>query len=136
MMRIVMAGLMLILLLGACTKIAEQSSDFGKISNHFVESVRWKDFQGAAKFLEEDQREAFLQQFPRNKDLHMVDARFEQVEVNEETGEAETVLFVEYYMLPSVTIKEWRWTQQWQRLSGKFPQEGFWLIQDAPPDFP
>lgn len=136
MIRILLSILLLSVLLSACAKPVELGSSFGKMSNHFVESVRWQDFQGASKFMVEDERDAFLQQFPRNKDLHMVDVRFEQVALNEEAGEAETVLFLEYYLLPSVTVKEWRWTQQWQRTDGTFPQEAFWMIQAPPPTFP
>lgn len=136
MIRIILSALLFAVLLSACSKPVELSSNFNKMSSHFVKAMRWQDFQGAAKFLVEDQREAFLQQFPRNKDLHMVDARFERIARNEETGEAETILFVEYYLLPSATITEWRWTQQWQRMDGSFAQEDLWLIQTPPPSFP
>jgi hypothetical protein len=109
---------------------------FDTLSGYFVQAVRWQDFQGASQFLVEDEREEFLEQFPRNKDLHMIDVRFERIELDEDVGEAETVLFVEYYMLPSPTVKEWRWTQQWQRLDSKYPEEDIWLIQAPPPVFP
>jgi hypothetical protein len=136
MIRILLSALLSAVMLSSCAKPVELASNFEKMSGHFVNAMRWQDFQGAAKFLVEDQREAFLQQFPRSKDLHVVDARFERIARNEEAGEAETVLFIEYYLLPSVTITEWSWTQQWQRMDGSFTQEDIWLIQTSPPVFP
>ena len=109
---------------------------FNELSAHFVQAMRWKDFTGASKFVVEGERDAFLEQFPRNKDLHMVDARYERIALNEEAGEAESILNIEYYLLPSPTIREWRWTQQWSRIDGEFPTGSFWQIQSPPPEFP
>ena len=136
MTRIFLLLLALSILMCACTKPVELGPGFSELSGHFVQSVRWQDFQGASKFVSEDQRDAFLEQFPRNKDLHMVDVRFERVALDEGEGEAETILYVEYYMLPSPEVREWRWTQQWQRLGGEFPNAGLWQIQTPPPTFP
>lgn len=136
MIRILCLVLLFPILLCSCVPPVDLGPDFDELSSYFIQSVRWQDFQGASKFLSEDERDAFLKQFPRNKDLHMVDVIFERIDLDEELGEAETVMFVEYYMLPSATVKEWRWTQQWRRLEGEFPKGGLWQIESPPPAFP
>lgn len=136
MKRVLLLLLLLPVLVCACANSIELGPDFREMSEHFVKSVRWQDFQGASKFVVEDQRDAFLGQFHRNKDLHMVDVRFERVALDEEGGEAETLLFVEYYLLPSPAVREWRWNQQWRRLDGEFPNGDLWQIQTPPPAFP
>lgn len=136
MIRAFLTTLLFAVLLCSCAKSIDMGPGFKELSTHFAQAVRWQDFPGAAKFIAEEERDAFLKQFPRNKDLHMTDVRYERVAVDEETGEAETILFVEYYMLPSVTIKEWRWTQKWARIDAEFPKGGFWQIESPAPDFP
>lgn len=137
MIRILLSVLLLLILMSGCSKPpVDLGPDFKKFSKDFVRSFRWGDFNGASKFLVEEERDAFLNQFPRNKDLHIIDMYYEKVDLNEDLGEAETVLFFEFYMLPSNTVEEWRWTQQWQRIEGEFPGGGIWLIQTPPPDFP
>jgi len=136
MIRILLSLLMLLPFLCSCARTVDMGPGFSELSAHFVQAVRWQDFPGASKFITEDKRDAFLEQFPRNKDLHMVDARYERVALDEDAGAAETILYIEYYLLPSPTIKEWRWTQQWRRIDGKFPSGSLWLIQSSPPAFP
>jgi hypothetical protein len=136
MTKLLLLLLLLAPLVCACARPAALGPGFAELSGHFAQAVRWQDFQGAAKFVAEDQRETFLEQFPRNKDLHMVDVRYERIALDEAGGAAETVLFVEYYLLPSPALREWRWTQQWRRLDGEFPKGAPWQIQASPPAFP
>lgn len=137
MVRNILSMLLSLALLAGCASPVEMGQGFEKISAHFAEAVRWKDFQGASRFLDADAQTAFLEEFsPHGKDLQMVDTRFERIEMDAEAGTGETVLIVEYYLLPSVTVKEWRWTQQWRRLDGDFPSNGLWQIQTPPPTFP
>lgn len=144
MIRTILFCALLPLLLSACLSAADfdTAPDFEEVSKLFVQAVRWQDFQGASKLITEDERDAFLEEFHRNKDLHMVDVQFERVDVDEEAGEAETVLLIEYYLLPSPTVKEWRWTQQWLRPKiedpeGKGePKPGPWQVASPAPSFP
>lgn len=136
MIRKFLSILLFLALVSGCASPVDMGPGFEKVSGHFAEAVRWKDFQGASRFLVADARDTFLAEFPRDKDLHMVDTRFERMSMDAETGFAEAVLVVEYYMLPSPTIKEWRWTQQWRRADADFPTGGLWQIQSPPPVFP
>lgn len=144
MVRLILLCSLCAVLLSACLSSADLdfSPDFKEVSDLFVQAVRWQDFQGASKLIAADERDAFLEEFHRDKDLHMVDVQFERVDLNEEAGEAEAVLFVEYYLLPSPSLKEWRWTQQWRRAEiedpeGKDePKLGPWQVASPPPAFP
>jgi hypothetical protein len=134
--RLPVSMLLLLLLVSACTRPIELGSDFVTMSEHFAEAMRWQDFPGASRFLGTAEREAFLDQFPRNKDLHMVEVSFEEVDLNQAEGRAEAVLLVEYYLLPSVTVREWRWPQQWRRMETSSGGGSMWMIQSPPPAFP
>ncbi|PLX87161.1 MAG: hypothetical protein C0619_15275 [Desulfuromonas sp.] len=134
--RLPLSILLLVLLMPACTRPIELGSDFIKLSDHFAEAMRWQDFHGAARLVVAAERDAFLDEFPSNKDLHMVEVGFEQVDLNQAEGVAGAVLLVEYYLLPSVTVREWRWSQQWRRMDTPSVGGSTWMIQAPPPAFP
>lgn len=125
-----------LLLVFGCTPPLQLGPDFVKQSEYFAEAMRWKDFRTAARFLPSAEQEFFLEQFHRDKDLHMVDVRFEEVDLDPAAGSAQAVLLVEYYLLPSATVREWRWTQQWVRTDAPKSGGTVWQIETSPPAFP
>ncbi|PLX88900.1 MAG: hypothetical protein C0618_03145 [Desulfuromonas sp.] len=131
-----LAILLTLVLLTGCLPTGAYTSDFKKNGDLFVAAMRWKDVQTAALFVAPEQRNALLEAFAANDDLNIVDVQFEQFAPGDEKGRAETVLVMEYYLLPSATVKKWRWQQQWQQLDSETKQQKPWQIVNAPPPFP
>ena len=121
--------------LAACAMPIEVGPDLETTSSRFSEAMRWRDFVGAANFLEKGVRDTFLQQF-RGDNLHVIESRIVAVRVGD-TGENATAEYLlEYYLLPSNRIKKWHWQQEWLLPRSKGMTSRYWMIQNAPPAFP
>lgn len=133
------SALMIILsgiLLCACLGPVDVNPGLPKTSQGFSESMRWKDFQNAALYLQPAVRDLFLEQFKEDEDLHVVDSRILKVDLHADEGWAEAEYMMEYYRLPSSQVKKWRWEQRWSLVQEKVTKPGVWLIEDAPPKLP
>ncbi len=137
-MRNFLILLLPLLLLTACLSsltTMDTGPGIDKISTDFSESMRWSDFTTAAGYLDSDAREVFLEQFVADDDLRIVDSSFLSIRASKE-GDTSAVYILEYYRLPSGTVKKWRWEQQWQLVAGDVSTGGVWLIQNPPPPLP
>ena len=96
-------------------KIESPQESYVAASNDFMKRLRWKDFQGAAKYFVDEEKEPFLEQLRRiEKDLNITDVRLESAEYLEQSQTMETWLVLEYFRLPSPTVKHLRFAQQWK----------------------
>ncbi|MCW8892319.1 MAG: hypothetical protein OQK50_03490 [Deltaproteobacteria bacterium] len=123
-------------LLSACLGPVAGGPGLPKTSEGFSESMRWRDYQSAALYLQPEARSVFLEQFKPDEDLHVVDSRILKVDLHEKEGSAEAEYMLEYYRLPSTRIKKWYWTQRWTLIQEKMTKSGAWLIENAPPALP
>ena len=136
-MRMVMLVLCCSLLLGGCAVLSgKDSASLPIIAERFSEAMRWQDYPSAARFVEPQFRDSFLEQFSEDRDLFVVDSRVEPAQVDPEGGRAEAVYLLEYFRLPSNRVMRWTWTQDWVRQSPGAPGETLWLIGNAPPPLP
>lgn len=119
-----------------CGWAARPADGFDDARRDFAQRLRWKDFQGAARHLAEEHREAFLAQFSGLDDLNIVDVSYDAVEPRQEVGEAEAWLVLEYYLLPSATVKKLRLHQEWAYLGGDRLHSGRWQVTSVFPTFP
>ena len=127
----------LILLLTACLGGQVNGSALKEESYRFTESMRWHDFDGAAKYVAPDQQQEFFSRFPQdNEDLKIVESQIEAVEINEANKTAVISYELEYYRLPSSRVKKWRWTQHWRQNGEKEQNPGLWRIVNPPPPLP
>lgn len=124
------------LLLTACLGPADVGIGLPTTSSGFCESMRWSDFQSAAVYLVPEVRENFLEQFREDEDLKIVSSRVIKVDVGEDEGFAGVLYQMEYYRLPSNSIKKWRWEQRWVLVRENMTKPGVWLIENAPPALP
>ncbi|MBD1400781.1 hypothetical protein [Pelovirga terrestris] len=125
------------LLLSGCAALTGgETANLPQIAERFTESMRWKDWYGAAKFVETEQRSAFLEQFREDPDLFVVDSQIQNIQPGARDGAAEVVYLLDYYRLPSSRIERWTWVQQWQKQPGRFATEAVWLISNPPPLLP
>ncbi|MDA3903453.1 MAG: hypothetical protein PF441_08415 [Desulfuromusa sp.] len=135
-MRNLWALLLLCPLLTACLGSVDVGPGLDKISRGFSESMRWSDFPNAATYVHLDVRDAFLEQFQEDEDLHIVDSHILSVNIHQHGGQADAVYVMEYYRLPSSQIKKWRWQQRWRLIQVKVTKPGAWLIENEPPALP
>ncbi len=125
------------LLLSGCAALTGgETANLPKIADRFTEAMRWKDWYGAAKLVEPEQRTAFLEQFKEDPDLFVVDSRIQNIHPGTDEGTAEVVYQLEYYRLPSSRIERWSWKQEWKKQPGRFTTETVWLISNPPPSLP
>lgn len=123
------------LLLGACAGVLDGSAELPKTGDAFSESMRWKDFQTASLYLQPEAKAEFLEQFVEDDDLHIVSSRIVRAGPIQD-GRAEVEYQMEYYRLPSGSLKKWRWVQQWSLEREKLTKSGAWLIENSPPPLP
>jgi hypothetical protein len=130
---------LLLVCLAGCAlsaQVVKPESQFLSPQDDFMQRLRWRDYQGAAKHFTEPHREGFLQQFRGSGDLNVTDVRLESARYVAEGERMETVVVVEYFMLPSVAVKTFRLEQQWTYFREEEKQSGEWLITSVFPVFP
>ena len=123
-----LAALMSAFLLLSCGMMVRPGQEFETASRDYVQRLRWMDHAGASRHHSEEHREDFRQRFGELKDLHIVDVRLESVDLREEVGRAETSIVLEYYLLPSATVRQLRLEQEWSYQGGDRYHPGVWRI--------
>ncbi|AMV71056.1 hypothetical protein JCM30471_28750 [Desulfuromonas carbonis] len=138
MAKISRYGLLLVLFglfLGGCSWMAVPRPDVADAERDFSTRLRWLDFPGAARHLRPEYQEAFREQFAALDGLHITDTRFVS---RDETasGQIDSRLEIDYYRLPSVTVRTWQFTLAWEYVDLGRWQSGYWRIATPFPDFP
>lgn len=112
------------------TEVAEMSRD------DFMNALRWKQYKVAAEFMLPENRKDFLATFRKLKDIHITDVRLLDLQETAEGRRFETSIEMDYYLLPSVSVKTFSFTQDWVYFAGEdSSQKGFRIITSFP-DFP
>lgn len=121
----------------ACSSLAEPVQKTGEMSlDDFMNAMRWKQFKVAADFMLPENRQDFLTTLNKVKDIHIVDVRLMDLKETAEGRRFETSIEMDYYLLPSVSVKTFSFEQTWVYFAGEeSPREGF-LITTSFPDFP
>jgi hypothetical protein len=125
-----------ILLLAACATIEPPATKFPATVDNFMQQLRWKDFQGASQHMAEEYREGFLNQFSGLSDLRITDVRLESTSFREKDQRMETWAVLEYYLLPSISIKTFTFRQEWELRGADRYRSGTWVIVTPFPKFP
>ena len=81
------------------TEVAEMSRD------DFMNALRWKQYKVAAEFMLPENRKDFLATFRKLKDIHITDVRLLDLQETAEGRRFETSIEMDYYLLPSVSVK-------------------------------
>jgi hypothetical protein len=128
--------LLLLLVLAGCGMLARPQADFAPAIENFTQRLRWLDLADAAQFLEPEYRSSFLEQFDALDGLRITEVRFQ---VRDQPGGSATVesqLEIDYYLLPSVTIKSRRLRLAWNYVGEDRWHPGSWQIVGPFPVFP
>lgn len=120
----------------SCGMMARPGQEFAAAGRDYALRLRWMDFSAAAAYLSEEHREDFLNRFKSLPDLHVVDARLESVDYRQEERRGETTTVLEYYLLPSATVKAFRLRQEWVYAGDDRYHAGTWRITTPFPAFP
>lgn len=127
-----------VLLLNGCGVVVRPTEEFIAVSDDYLQRLRWQDYNGVAKHLVASERDAFLDQWTGLDDLRMTDANLDSMEFRAEGRQAQTRVSLEYYLLPSTTVKRLRLNQSWEYQGGDRTHPGQWQITTPfpPPPVP
>lgn len=135
----ILPGLVLFtaLALTACTLLNPLKSRQKAALDEFIYALRWQRYAVAAAAFAEAPRRSFLDQVENlHKDLSIIDVRLLRVEFSEEGRRAEVRLEMDYFLLPSATIRTLRIDQTWVHFeSSEQGRKGF-LITTPFPEIP
>ncbi|MBE0574754.1 MAG: hypothetical protein IH613_02550 [Desulfuromonadales bacterium] len=132
-----LCSFMLVLLLAACSSHVQPPAELGEMSrNDFMTAMRWKNFKAAASHLQPEHRQAFMKTFTSLKDIDITDVRLADLQIYDEGQRFETTVVMEYYLLPSVTVKTFSFDQTWLFFAGADPAHQGFFIATPFPDFP
>jgi len=123
-------------LLLACGLAAQPRKEFQSVFRDYAERLRWRDYKGVARYLDEAERGAFLNRFGSLDDLNIIDVQLDSADFAESGHRVVTTTNVEYYLLPSLTVKKLRLRQQWVYQGADRYHPGTWRIEGAFPAFP
>lgn len=117
-------------LLVSCSLAVRPGDSFLSSRDDFAQRLRWQDYPGAARYLAEPERSAFLEQLTNLNDLRFVGVEPESAELSDENRQAVTLTVLEYYRLPSVVVQKFRLRQEWVF------QENAWRVVSPFPELP
>lgn len=122
--------------LSACTQPFLSAKSFSKVGRDYVRCIRWMEYQGAANYMEENIRDDFLSMAASFDDLNIVDARLESLDYQSGEEEGYTTILLEYYRLPSASIRELKLRQKWTYQGVDISGRGAWKIGTPFPKIP
>lgn len=133
----VLSGFAILLSLLACSGLVKPVGEIGEASrDDFMNAMRWKQLKVATEFMLPENRKDFLATFKKVKDIHITDVRLLDLQSSAEGRRFETVIEMDYYLLPSVSLKTFSFEQTWVYFDGEeSAREGFLIITSFP-DFP
>lgn len=132
-MRLALAFLSAVLLFG-CAAVHRPSTPFEPVALDYIQRLRWHDWNGVARHLPEEERAPFLERMLGLEDVRITDVRLEGIEIEGDGSGAIARLGIEYYRLPSPTVKTVRTIQQWRHAEGARGSAGGWrLLTPLPP---
>lgn len=132
-----LCGCVLVLLLVACSSHVKPTDKLGEMSrDDFLTDMRWKRFKEASSLMLPEHRQAFMKTFTSLKDIDITDVRLVDLQTLDEGKRFETTVEMDYYLLPSVTVKTFRFDQTWSFIAGDDPALQGFFISTPFPDFP
>lgn len=126
----------LVLLVAACAVFNPPEKQRGEALSDFVHALRWQQYDAAAGFFVAAHRNDFLAQMTSREGLTVTDVRLGKVELAAEGRRADVRLEMDYYQLPSATVKTLRINQTWVYFDAGDAEPLGFLITTPFPKFP
>ena len=134
------AGLLLLGGLSGCAmdQLMSSPAEQGeKALEEFIRALRLEEYQAAASHLAPEYRLGFLDTFtPLKKDLTIIDVRIDEITLIEKGKQAEVAMEMEYFLLPSASVKTFLFNQTWVYHEGKEKEPAFYQVETPFPAFP
>ena len=131
-------GFIMVLILVGCSYHEKQVTEIRENSlEDFISALRWKQYQVAASLMQPEFREEFIQTFSAFRDdLHISDVRQVAMQSFEDGRRIETVLEMDYTLLPSIVVKTFSFDQVWIYTEESETTPGGFFIVTPFPEFP
>jgi len=131
----------LVLMLTACgihqQYSQKQTAKLAELTQEdFKDAMVWKKFDAAASLMLPEHRKEFLKTFRPLKDIQITDFKTIYLQPSDENRRYDATIEIEYYLLPSVTVKTFSFDQTWVYFDGDDPTQQGFLITTSFPDFP
>jgi len=124
----------LLVLFAACAMLPTHKDDLNKKNDDFMMRVRWLDFPGAALHFEGEARQEFVERFADVDDLKITSFTMARIDIDVPQEKVTVHYLLEYYLLPSATIKKKRFSLVWEQQSSGTPGTDYWRIVEPFPD--
>ena len=136
--RKLLCGFFIMLVLFGCNYHDKQVAEVGDNSlEDFTSALRWKQYQVAASLMQPEFRQEFINTFTAFKDdLHISDVRQVAMQSFEQGRRIETVIEMDYTLLPSITLKTFTFDQIWIYTEESETAQGGFFIVTPFPEFP
>ncbi len=136
-MKVLCSSAILFSLLACGSSFDKSVNAVGEMSrDDFMNALRWKQYKVAAEFMLPENRKDFLATFNKLKDIHITDVRLLDLQETAEGRRFETSIEMDYYLLPSVSVKTFSFDQDWVYFAGEDTQQTGFRIVTSFPDFP
>jgi hypothetical protein len=136
-MKVLCSSAILFSLLACGSSFDKSVNAVGEMSrDDFMNALRWKQYKVAAEFMLPENRKDFLATFNKLKDIHITDVRLLDLQETAEGRRFETSIEMDYYLLPSVSVKTFSFDQDWVYFAGDDTQQTGFRIITSFPDFP
>lgn len=123
---------LLLLLLGGCGVLNSRESDRKAAFDNFTKYLRYQLYPAAASYFTPELREEFLDRMEKVKGLNVTDVRLVRVDVKEDGARVDARLEMDYYLLPSVTVRTLRIDQVWRHREDPLEGNGFFITTPFP----
>jgi len=136
-MKVLCSAAILFSLLACGSSFDKSVNEVGEMSrDDFMNALRWKQYKVAAGFMLPENSKDFLATFNKLNDIHITDVRLLDLQETAEGRRFETSIEMDYYLLPSVSVKTFSFDQDWVYFAGEgSSQKGFRIVTSFP-DFP
>ena len=132
-----LCGFVLVSMLVACSGHIQSPTTLAELSrDEFMDAMRWKRFEVAASLMLPEHRKDFMKTFMPLKDFQVTDVKIISLQPSDENRRFEMTIEMEYYLMPSVTVKTFSFDQTWVYFDGDDPTQQGFLITTSFPDFP
>lgn len=120
----------------ACTTIMNPGGDWPAIGKEFLRQLRWGEYAAAEAFFADEQQPSLRAQTETRERLQIVEVKLDSWTLRDEDHKAETVMTLDYYRLPTATIRHATVRLQWAYLEESTEQPGGWRIVSPFPPLP
>jgi len=115
---------------------ARTERTFSKFARDYASRLRWMDYSAAASFMNDDVKSDFQEAKTSLEEIQVVDVVLETVDLESGEREGFSTILLEYYRLPSVSVRKTRIRQKWVFREAFNHRGGEWKIETPFPEIP